>query len=72
MRYRPMLILVFVLVFWHTTALALIFWPGRTASLPPLPTQAPDIASYRMQVQLDPATKTVVGTARITDRKSVV
>ncbi len=66
MRYRPMLILVFVLVFWHTTALALIFWPGRTASLPPLPTQAPDIASYRMQVQLDPATKTVVGTARIT------
>lgn len=66
MRYRPVLILVFVLVFWHTAVLALIFLPDRTADLPPLPAQAPDIASYRMQVQLDPATKTVAGTARIT------
>jgi hypothetical protein len=40
------------------------------ASLPPappapLPQQAPEIASYRMDVTLDPAAKTVAGTAQI-------
>lgn len=68
MRYRPLLALVLVIVAWQGSFLAGFWFPaGAMARQEPL-AAAPEVASYQLDVQLDPAAKTVTGSGRITYR----
>jgi hypothetical protein len=66
MLSRHMLRFLVLLALCHTTLLTAAPVPASLAIAATTRNQAADIASYQMDVRLDPAVKTVTGSARIT------
>ncbi len=68
MRYRSLLAGVLLVAVWQSNFLAALFLPTVTLARPTPLADAPEVASYQMDVELDPTAKTVTGSERITYR----
>jgi hypothetical protein len=66
MLLRRLLSIFMIVVLCHGTVPAAAAVPASAAHATAAQAQAPDIASYQIDARLDPAAKTVTGTARIT------